>query len=128
MERFTISEKRVMRIWSRVLIAMILAFFFAISTNAQLLVTEATSSAEVEEYAEDMLLGACVTVSNVSYTGQAEGSGIFDGSASNIGMDGGIIMTSGRASYAIGPDDVNDRSHNQNNGGDADLDQLLKFG
>ena len=43
-------------------------------------------------------------------------------------MNSGIIMTTGRASYAVGPDNVNDRSHNQSNVGDADLDQLLNFG
>lgn len=108
--------------------ATALLLFVASTTNAQLVVTEATSAAEVEQYVEDVLLGSCVTVSNFSYTGQAWGSGTFDGSASNIGMNAGIIMSTGRASYAIGPDDVNDRSHNQNNGGDPDLDQLLNFG
>ena len=110
------------------IIAIISAFLLSADANAQLVVTEATSNAEVEQYIEDVLLGSCVTVSNFSYTGQAWGSGTFDGTASNLGMDAGILLSTGRASFAVGPDNVNDRSHNQGNGGDADLDQLLNFG
>ncbi|MFT5054439.1 MAG: hypothetical protein ACI97X_001465, partial [Oceanospirillaceae bacterium] len=128
MKRFTRKKKIDMWVWSRMIIAIIPAFLFGAETNAQLVVDEAASATEMEQWVEDVLLGSCVTVSNFTYTGEALGSGTFDGTGSNIGMDGGIIMTTGRASYAIGPDNVDDRTYNQNNGGDADLDQLLNFG
>ena len=50
------------------------------------------------------LLGSGITVSNVTYNGAAVASGTFtDGLSSGIGIDTGIILTSGDASLAPGP-------------------------
>ncbi len=44
---------------------------------------------------EDVLVGQGVTISNVSITGQGVQIGYFDGSNSNIGLDAGVVMSSG---------------------------------
>jgi len=51
------------------------------------------------------ILGAGVTINNVSYSGAELGaSGSFsDGNSSGIGIDEGLILTSGEASLAVGP-------------------------
>ncbi|MBK9459455.1 MAG: choice-of-anchor L domain-containing protein [Sphingobacteriales bacterium] len=45
----------------------------------------------------------CVTVSNITYTGANGAVGFFDGGLSNAGLGAGLLLTSGAASNAIGP-------------------------
>lgn len=70
------------------------------------------------------ILGSGITISNVSYTGTAASAGTFTG-GSVIGMESGIILTSGAAVNAQGPN-TNDAS-TANNGlaGDANLNSLI---
>jgi len=73
------------------------------------------------------LLGSGVTISNVSYTGANAASGYFtDGLTSGIGIDEGILLTSGFASNAGGNTNTSD-SITGNNGlpGDSTLDGLI---
>ena len=51
------------------------------------------------------LVGAGVQISNVSYTGDILARGTFNGSASNIGLTEGIILSTGKVSNATGPND-----------------------
>lgn len=44
---------------------------------------------------EDILIGDGVAVSNIRYTGAANAIGSFDGTATNLGIDKGIILTTG---------------------------------
>ena len=70
------------------------------------------------------ILGSGITVDNVSYTGATGASGYFsDGGA--IGMSSGIILTSGSAAGAVGPN--NNGSYSVDNGvpGDSALDALI---
>lgn len=72
------------------------------------------------------ILGGGVTVSNIVYTGGASASGTFtDGLSSGIGIESGIILTSGNAAGAVGPN--NNDAYTGNNGlaGDADLTALI---
>ena len=87
-------------------------------------VDEANTNQEVRDLVEDVLLGSCVTVSNITYTGPADASGTFDGTGTILGLDGGIILTTGEGSIAEGPDDDNNAGNNQGNAGDADLTAL----
>ena len=75
----------------------------------------------------EMIIGGCVQVSNLQMHGESWGFGVFSDSVGATGLQNGLIMTNGRASFAVGPDDVDDRSHNQGNGGHSDLEQLLNF-
>ena len=106
---------------------------FTILSTTQLLgqsidVTQATSDAEVESYVQDVLVGSCVTVSNVSFTGDYRTSGTFDGTGTSIGLDDGIVLTSGRATIAEGPDDDNDAEGRNGDPGDADLTSIAGAG
>ena len=44
---------------------------------------------------QNILLGPGVTASNISYNGSPSAIGYFDGSATNVGIDSGIVMTTG---------------------------------
>ena len=73
------------------------------------------------------LVGSGVTISNVIYTGAAVASGYFTGgSAAGIGIDTGIVLTSGYASYLNGTSNTSDAiSYGNGLGGDANLDTLI---
>jgi PKD repeat protein len=92
------------------------------STYAQSIdVTQANSNAEVRAYVEDVLLGSCVTVSNISYTGPAIAAGTFSGVGTTFGLEDGIILTTGEAGIAEGPDDEDNAGNGNSDIGDADL-------
>ena len=70
------------------------------SVHAQLVV-DATYSPQ--QLVEDVLIGQGVQVSNFQFTGNPASRGFFDGSNSNIGLASGVILSTGRAIDAVGP-------------------------
>ena len=52
------------------------AFSQAITVN------QAATDQEVRDYVENVLLGSCVTASNITYSGAARSAGTFDGTGS----------------------------------------------
>ena len=93
------------------------------SGSASALTVTTTNDATV---LTNTLLGSGVTTSNLSYTGAAVASGTFtDGLSSGIGMDSGILLTSGAATNAVGPNTVPDITTDNGLGGDADLTSLI---
>ncbi|MBL0174564.1 MAG: choice-of-anchor L domain-containing protein [Ignavibacteria bacterium] len=71
--------------------------------------------------------GGCAEIRNVRYRGAKGALGLFDGSNTNIGMDLGILMTTGDLRSAVGPNDLD--SAGRANGyiyGDFQLDSLVK--
>jgi gliding motility-associated-like protein len=88
---------------------------------AQLVVDGASTP---EELVEDILLGAGVTVSNITFTGEESQRGYFDGSASNIGIDGGVMLSSGDIEIAIGPNVAGGAGLGVGGLGDDDLETL----
>jgi hypothetical protein len=81
--------------------------------------------------AED-LAGAGVTVSNVSYTGDQNSAGRFTDSSTApdliVGFDGGVVLSTGMAVSAIGPNTSESTSTGFGNPGDPDLNTLLPAG
>lgn len=73
---------------------------------------------------QDVLLGSGVTVSNITFTGDAGAIGFFNGSNSNIGLDSGIVLTSGNIANVPGPNNSSGSGIDNGTAGDADLDQL----
>ena len=74
------------------------------------------------------ILGTGITVvpGSITYTGAAGASGIFtDGLSSGIGIDKGIILTSGSAVSAEGPNTSDATSTNNGLPGDSDLNGLI---
>ncbi|MBL4587121.1 MAG: choice-of-anchor L domain-containing protein, partial [Flavobacteriales bacterium] len=69
---------------------------------AQLTVTGGLTATDLAQ----ILAGPGITVSNAVVTGSAQASGSFDGSASNIGMNSGVLLTTGPLNIAIGPNNT----------------------
>jgi hypothetical protein len=71
-----------------------------------------------------VLIGGGVEVSNITYTGAAISSGEFWGGPGNVGLRDGIILTSGSANIAKGPNNSGSAGQNVNTAGDPDLTQI----
>ncbi len=100
---------------------------FSEVANAQLVVrTEKNFTKMVRQ----SFAGPGVQIKNVIFRGDSAAIGIFDGRNSNIGLDSGILITTGKAVDAIGPDnvDVSTLQDGSGTGGktDGDLNSLLQ--
>jgi len=72
------------------------------------------------------ILGGGISVSNITYTGAAVASGTFsNGFASGLGIDTGILLTSGFATNAVGPNSSTGITGSNGLAGDADLTALI---
>ena len=94
------------------------------AAQAQIQVTQSATTAEVRSLVENVLLGSCVTVSNVNYIGPANAAGTFNAANTSFTMQNGILLTTGRAGLAVGPDNDNDAGLDQARVGDANLTTL----
>jgi len=76
---------------------------------------------------EDFFGGTCVEVSNISWVTNdtAAQMGFFEGSASNVGLNAGILLTSGNIQNAIGPNNNGSISSFANGPGDEDINAAL---
>ena len=95
---------------------------------AQLAVTESGTNAAGAALIEGVFLGSCVSVTNVSYLSsynQAIGE-FSNGSTTNIGLNDGILMTTGRSNLAIGAN--NSKCAERQNGGPTDADLAVIAG
>ena len=99
-------------------------FLIHLTTQAQLVVDTPPLSAET--ILEGLFFGGGVEVLDVNYNGAPLAVGLFDGTNSNIGIDRGILLTSGLATNATDMTIGNETIHgNANYNGDDDLDQLI---
>ncbi len=74
------------------------------------------------------ILGSGITIApnSINYTGAAGASGLFtDGLSSGIGIDSGIILTTGSAVDAEGPNYSDQKTTRNGLPGDSDLDELI---
>lgn len=79
----------------------------------------------------DTILGSGVTVDygSINYVGSGTQAGIFTGGLSaGIGIDKGILLTSGTATNALGPNTGDGTGTGIGSSGDADLDSLVGGG
>lgn len=89
-----------------VLKKLLALLFLAFATNqlfAQLQVSTAPPYDTPQSLVQNVLLGQGVTVSNITFSGDADQIGYFDGTASNVGIGQGLIMATGTVQEAIGP-------------------------
>jgi len=101
-----------------------------LSTMATWSFTDLTdSSLEPEDLAQVLVSDQSgVTVSNVSYAGAPEAAGTFSGGGSAVGIEEGIILSSGTIQGVAGPNDDTAATTPPNgfgNPGDSDLDALI---
>jgi len=77
----------------RIIILLLATLFLTgLKSNAQLVTNTSMTPTQL---VEDILVGNGVAVSNVAYTGDPDAIGSFDGTACNIGLNNGIILTTG---------------------------------
>jgi hypothetical protein len=107
----------------KLLISMaLLSMVFYVGTASALVVTPTGNGTTLV----NNILGGGITVSNIVYSGAAAASGTFtDGISSGIGIGSGILLTSGSASLAVGPNNSDSATGNNGFGGDADLTALI---
>ncbi|HTN34866.1 MAG TPA: choice-of-anchor L domain-containing protein [Marinobacter sp.] len=71
------------------------------------------------------LVGSGITISNVNYIGGNNQSGFFSSGSSVLGIDTGLIMTTGDARLAPGPNTNGGAGQSVGGAGDADLNTLI---
>ncbi len=105
----------------RILITILLICFTSTIGLGQLVVkTDRT----VDQLVKNVLAGDGVEITNITYSNAPGVLGFFNGKNSNIGLDSGIILSTGKAVDAVGPNNVGNKSSSNNLGGDADLQTL----
>jgi hypothetical protein len=60
----------------------------------------------------NVLVGQGITVRNIIYRGDTGAIAIFDGTNSNLGLDSGVLISTGKAIDAIGPNNLQVSSSN----------------
>ena len=96
----------------------------AAGSNPNETVTTAVSSAAVAQ----SLVGPGVAISNVQYSGAGDARGTFVFTdATVLGIAQGVILSSGNANDAVGPNTSDSFSTDWTNPGDADLSALSGF-
>ncbi len=116
-----IMEKFLNSTYSKILLTLLLCTFVYTGGTAQLAVTpESSAQALIDEF-----LGVGVVVTNVEVNCADGGIGFFDGTASNVGIDKGLILTSGQVFNAVGPNNMSGASSSNNSSGDPDLQDIV---
>lgn len=112
--------------YSTVLIALLLSSVLF----AQITVTSNTMT--VEQYVQNVLVGAGVTISNVQYNGGSANVtvnqvGAFSATNSTIGINNGLVMATGDAQLVVGPNNSGSTTLGGGNMGqnDVDLDVIV---
>ena len=72
-----------------------------------------------------LMAGGGLTATGITYVGSATARGTFNGSASNIGFNSGILLTSGNLTNAIGPNNMSGSSLGNLLPGDPDLNMIM---
>ncbi|MGM0612759.1 MAG: choice-of-anchor L domain-containing protein [Bacteroidota bacterium] len=80
----------------------------------------------VNNLVQNVLIGSGVTVSNVSYSGSSDAIGKFsNGGATSMGLNSGLILSTGDVNDAPGPNNSGSISTNNGTGSDPDLANLI---
>ena len=105
---------------------LLFSAFITFNTHAQLVVN--TGAMTPTQYVQNVLVGSGVTVSNVTFSGDANQIGEFNATGTNpfLGLTDGLVMATGNANVAVGPNNTGSDSQGGGNfgNGDSDLDIL----
>ena len=98
--------------------------WLTISAQAQLIVNPTNNANDLAA----AIVGAGVTISNVSLDCGTDAAGLFSaGNTTNIGLNDGILLTTGLSTDAIGPNSAGNTSYANGNGSDPDLAALSNW-
>lgn len=89
-------------------------------SNAQLTVSPQTNVLELAA----AITGPGVRIANPVIVCHAQGYGEFNYTGSLLGVDAGVLLTTGRISNAVGPNNADNTSFQQNTGGNALLNTV----
>lgn len=103
-----------------------LAFFASSLANSQMVISDLeTGSQTAQDLVNQLVGGDGVTISNVSTTGNPRCFGSFSGGANSVGFDGGVIISSGSALDAAGPNFSDETTSEFFEPGDTFLSSLI---
>jgi hypothetical protein len=105
------------------LLLLCILFVTIFQASAQLWVD--TTNYSAEQMVSDFFNTDVTSVSNITYTGSPCSMCFFEGSQSNLGMNAGLLITTGSYIYAPGPNDNESATGVMDVGGDADLSALI---
>ncbi|MCB0396652.1 MAG: choice-of-anchor L domain-containing protein [Flavobacteriales bacterium] len=109
----------------KVNLAVLVVFLcFLTPAKAQLTVTGGLNLNDIR----NLLFGPDVTIANFQVNCPNGAYGSFNGGNSNIGLTGGILLTTGNINVAVGPNNIGDAGRDNNAPGDTDLDDLVNGG
>lgn len=111
--------------YNKILLTLLFIATFSLKSFAQLYVEPAFS---IDTMITDFFNGNCVQISNIQYSANPTSMGFFEGSATNVGLNAGILLTSGNANNAIGPNNTPSGGMLIGTPGDTDIDNMLGIG
>lgn len=105
----------------------LIAFAIPFVGNAQLTVDETLTP---EQVVEDILLGTGVQAFNITYSGNMDQVGSFECNNCGVGIESGVMLSSGNINVGTGPNDSGSATEGGGNFGanDIDLDAISTFG
>lgn len=90
--------------------------------KAQVNVIPSGSASQLAQY----LTGSGVTITNAVLNCPQDASGLFTAVNSTLGLDSGVILTTGNVISLLGPNTSSSTGYNNSGGGDSELDAYLK--
>jgi hypothetical protein len=84
--------------------------------DAAIQVNDLTSSALTPTALAQSLVGAGVTISNVTYTGSARAAGNFTSATNILGFQSGVVLSTGSVRNVVGPNCVSGSARAENDG------------
>ncbi len=108
----------------KMLMVMLVVFgIVALSSSANAILVTPTSDGNA---LATSILGSGISISGLSYIGGTNQAGVFThGIASGIGIDGGILLTSGDATLVDNTNTSDSSTGTTGTGGDADLNAII---
>ena len=119
--KYSKNIKKMKKFYHQMMLAMLIAGAAFSNATAQLTVSNTLTPVQL---VQTVLLGSGVQAFNITYTGDTVAIGSFNGTASNIGLAGGVLLTTGRIGSAPGPNDSTNAGCSDNQLGDAQLDAI----
>ncbi len=99
--------------------------FFLLTGTASSLFSQLTVTSEPDDLSFIYSLsGPGVTVSDVVRTCPTDASGFFNSMDANVGIDSGMLLTTGSIFNALGPNNLSSASTSNGTGGDDDLNDI----
>ena len=78
-------------------------------------------------FIEENLFGFCVEIYDLTFSGSPDSFGAFTYSGEELGISEGMIMSTGNATSAVGPNDQSQVTTQFNTPGDQDLNSLTEY-